>query len=66
MSEPDELLTIYHCPGCEVNAMAAKTKVMLHEPRDKGDQLCCGVCGTRLCAEDFHDYVNKEVSHYDE
>jgi len=66
MSGPDELLTVYHCPGCDVTFMAGEAELLTHESHDSGSQLCCTNCYCRLCAEDFYDYVEKGVSHYDE
>jgi len=66
MSSPDELLTVYHCPGCEVTFMAGDAELQTPNAHDSGSQLCCTVCYSRLCAEDFYDYTQKGVSHYNE
>jgi hypothetical protein len=62
-NEPDEIVTLAHCPGCEQLTLPAD---LTDGARDgPSDQLFCSRCGTRVNAESFHDYANLEVATYD-
>lgn len=58
IDEPDEVLTLYHCKGCEMVGVAGDVEQFGHPSDDTGDQLQCPRCGTRLNAESFYDYVD--------
>jgi hypothetical protein len=63
---PAEVLTLFHCPGCEMNGFVGDAKPCDHPQAEKGDQLRCHRCGTRLSAVNFHDYVDTRVVEYAE
>lgn len=65
VAEPDELLTVVCCPGCEQHSLAGD--VVLAGAPDDGtvDQLACPRCGTRVGAAHFHDYASLEVADYE-
>lgn len=64
--EPSEVLTIFHCPGCEMNGFLGDGDPCNHTADGKGDQLCCHRCGTRISSVNIHDYVDLRVVDYGE
>lgn len=63
--KPDEIVTLYHCRGCEMASMAGDVVPSGHVSDGSGDQLQCGRCGTRLNADSFFDYVDVRVVDYE-
>lgn len=63
-SNPDEVVTVYHCYGCEMTDIAGNAERTGHVSDDTGDQLACGKCGVRLNADCFYDYVDIRVVDY--
>jgi len=62
--EPDEILTVANCPGCEQPTLAGD----LEAPSPggtTGGQLVCPRCGTRIDAGMFYDYVDVRVVEYE-
>jgi len=61
---PDEVLTLFHCPGCEVNGLIGDAEPREHPDENMGDQLKCHRCGAGLSAQHIYDYVDVQVVEY--
>ena len=64
MTNPEEVLTLVYCRGCEMSSLAGDVKPSGHCSDDTGHQLECPRCNSRLNAESFHDYVDMRVVNY--
>jgi hypothetical protein len=62
---PDEIVMLYHCPGCGMTDVAGNAKRCGHVSEDTGDQLMCRRCKCRLKADSFIDYVDMRVVDYE-
>lgn len=60
--DPDELVTVARCPGCEQLSFPADLQEN-HEVAST--QVCCPRCGTKIAGVDFYDYVDYRVVEYE-
>jgi len=59
--DPDDVVTLLYCPGCEMFSLAGDVVPAGHPSDDTGDQLECPRCEVRLNAGAFHDYINTDA-----
>ena len=62
IDDPDEVVTVAYCPGCEQLSFPAD---LAESDTIASDQLCCARCGTKIAAADFFDYVDMRVVDYE-
>jgi hypothetical protein len=60
--DPDEIITVAHCRGCEQLSFAADLREAGDSPSTR---LSCPRCGTIIRAEDYFDYVDIRVVEYE-
>jgi hypothetical protein len=60
-NEPDEIITVAHCRGCEQLSFPGDLDQCGTGP---SDQVSCPRCGTKIAARDFFDYVEYRVVEY--
>jgi hypothetical protein len=61
--EPDELITLAYCPGCETLALPADL-ISKKDGYSEQSQLSCPRCGTRVSADNYYDYVEFTMTDY--
>jgi hypothetical protein len=60
--DPDEIITVAHCRGCEQLSFAADLREAGETPSTK---LCCPRCGTVVRGDDYFDYADMRVVEYE-